>query len=374
MKKTRPFSQWLTLLALAISVACSGGAPPAPTVPSASPSRSILPLGERTLAAPSPTASPTSLPSATQVPTLPTPPVHTGEGPLYEVVFSIPVGPGGVEYHGLDVMEIETTGPNALAILGDGSFVVSDSERNRLLIYSSKGQRTATLDLSVHGILYPSGTWAAGDRILLLETSYFMRAYWLSQTGELLSSYDLPESFLPGLQILPGCDGEIILKYPEDLYQLVNADGQEDFHLLPEGLRCGGQSFRALGSTAWLGHALLQTSLTTGMGGLALLQARPDGSVYLTRDDVIETQVIRVDRTVHLIDRYGHQLGVAREPLAEQLFYVPAGLTVGPDGQVYDLIPRRQELDIVRLNFYLAMQPLRPQAKPPSLTTVQDVP
>lgn len=337
-----------------------------------------------------PIVSPTVIPVVTRsvgtvLPRSPTPVVHTEPGPLYQTIFSIPIGQDGIQYRGLDVPDMEITGPNNLAVLPDGTFVIADLIGNRLLWYSPVGELLREMDLYALDILNVSHLRAADEGLILLEVSFRVapdryRIHRLSVSGDLLASYDLPEGLHleDGLSgIGAGCSGEILveLEGSAQLYQLVESEGTHSFRYSSEGYPCDGRFYKMLlGPLAVLGEGRVETALTYGMGGLLLLQANPDGSSYVIRDDVVSDPVIVVDRTVHLMDVHGRQLGVAREPISERLYYVPGDLAVGPDGEVYHLLPRRDRIDVVRLNFYEALAPLFPEAQPPLVITLNGAP
>ena len=324
-------------------------------------------------------------PAGTAVLQRATPVVTSGTGPLYDLVFSIPVGQDNIQYRGLDVPDMETTGPNNLVVLPDGAFVLADLIGNRLLWYSPVGELLREVDLSALDILNVSYLRAAGEGLILLEVSFRVaperyRVHRLSAAGELLASYDLPEGLLLGdglSGIGAGCGGEILVELQggAQVYQLVESEGTYSFRYSPEGYPWDGRFYNMLlGPLAVLGEATVETAFTFGFGGLSLLQANPDGSSYVIREDVVSDPVIIVDRTVHFMDARGRQLGVAREPIDERLYYVSGELAVGPDGAVYHLIPRRDRLDVVRLNFYEALEPLLPGARLPVIVTLREAP
>lgn len=324
-------------------------------------------------------------PAGTAVPQRATPVVTGGPGPLYDLVFSIPVGQDNIQYRGLDVPGMETTGPNNLVVLPDGAFVIADLIGNRLLWYSPVGELLREVDLYALDILNVSHLRAAGEGLILLEVSFRVaperyKVHRLSAAGELLASYEVPEGLHleDGLSgIGAGCGGEILVELQggAQVYRLFETDGTHSFRYSPEGYPCEGRFYKMLlGPLAVLGEARVESTSTFGFGGLSLLQANRDGSSYVIRDDVVRDPVILVDRTVHFMDARGRQVGVARVPIDERLYVVSGELAVGPDGAVYHLIPRRDRLDVVRLNFYEALEPLLPDAQPPVIVTLKEAP
>jgi len=162
----------VALLALSVAACRQGGPEGLPATSEAE--RSLTPslFGPVT-----PTARLTVTPTVaepTRGPTVPwpTPAVAAGSGTLYEVVFSIPIGQDGVQYRGLDIPDMEITGPNNLAVLPDGAFVLADLIGNRLLWYSPVGELLREVDLSALDILNVSYLRAAGEGLILLEVSF----------------------------------------------------------------------------------------------------------------------------------------------------------------------------------------------------------
>ena len=286
---------------------------------------------------------------------------------------------------------MEINGPTALAVLPDGSFVVADLVGNRLWRYDSTGQLIKSIDLYTMGIVSVVVARANSAELFLMGISPDIRSTWqrvyrLSFEGELKASYTIPERFqidnaltgIPGLTgIAIDCDGEILLEVAggSDLYRLVNAQGNLlDPTSESSGYDCNGKQYRVInpgpGKTPnfMAGSIRLETQLTFGFGGFRLLGVLADGSFYLIREDVVTDQVIKVDQTVHYIGADGAQQGVARVPIAENYYPIMRNLAVGPDGNVYGLLPRPDSVKIIRLNFYSSLEPLIPGAVAPLVT------
>lgn len=344
----------------------------------------VVPLTSPT---PSPVARPMPSPSSPSTPehvarptasALPAPAIAEEGGPPYERVFSIPVGDDGVHYRGLGIPETEVTGPNALAVLPDGTFVIGDLIENRLLFYGGDGVLVDAVDLDALGILNVSDLRADDEQIVLLEISFQVspdryRAHRLSLRGELVDSYDLPEGYhledgLTGVAIGEGRQILVEFEAGARVHQLVDAQGELNPSVL-DGYTYAGRKLQLLGPIGRIGSVQVGTQLTLGLGGLSLLDARADGSLYLVRGDVVSDPTIVVDRTVHFFDSEVRQQGVARVPISERLYAVARDLAVGPDGAVYHLLPRPETLDVVRLNFFPRLDPLLPGAEEPVVRT-----
>ncbi len=308
--------------------------------------------------------------------------IHDYPGPLYETVFTIPLGEMGLRYRGVGVPDMEITGPNALAALPNGNFVLADLIDNRLLQFDRTGQWVSTIELYPLDILNVSDLRASGESLFILEISFKTsperyRVHRLSLDGRLIASYDLPsglhlEDGLTGIAI--GGAGEILVELEggSRYHQLVDARGNmapTKIEGYPYGSRIYKIENQPVGGTPRItvGDVIVETQTTKGLGGLLVLGVLPDGSFYVIRHDVVNDRVIQVDETVHLLNAHGKQLGVARVPIAENYYYVPRQLALGPDRAVYAMLPRSESIDVIRLNFFERLEPLIPGAIEPQI-------
>ena len=336
-----------------------------------------LPITYKGLALPTPTASSTNSPRSTTVSTLtptgiPTPVVsiliHDKSGPLYEMVFDVPVEEHGITYMGVDVPERERTGPQAFVVASDGSFYIADTVGGRVLHYNSTGDRL--------GIIKPCD-WVVGiadvavidfDVVFLDIATMVPRVLRCSPDGKVVFSYDLPEGLRPenGLTgIAVGDNGEVLIELESgaSLYQLTDTEGLYAPRRL-EGRVQRGRLYQVASPYLIAGDARIEFKFSFGFGGLLyLLGTQADGSFYVVQEDVINMSPVEVDQTVHYFNAEGRRLGMARAPLAEQ--FIPAvthSLAVGPDGMVYAMITRRDHVEIVSLNFFEHLEPLLPSS------------
>ncbi len=345
---------------------------------------------ETAIIPPTATLQPTH--TATSVPTLNVL-VNDQPGPIYELLFSVPIGEGGVRYRGDGMDEMEITGPNAMAALPDGKLIIADLVDNRLLYYMPDGEFEKAVDLDTMDIVNISDLQVAGNWLFITEVSFNIspvryRVNKLSFEGDLIAAYDIPEEFrladnLPGM-IVDG-DGRLLLDtemmgassefeglLPGNIIQLVDPQGNWN-PMAIDGVEYYGRVFSHYPTTiaenrsvVIAGDMGVDTELTFGFGSLRLLSVLPDGRFFLIREDLVsDSPVIQVDLTIHFISSDGVQLGVARYPLTERLYHVERGLTLGSDGGVYALLPRRNSLDVVSLNLYTHLEPLNPDAAEP---------
>jgi hypothetical protein len=315
--------------------------------------------------------------------------VNDNSGPVYNLVFSVPVGENGVRYQGVGIEESEITGPNALAILPDGRIIISDLLNNRLLYYKPDGKLDRTLDLTSLGIINVTNLWVSSTCIFIKEVSFYVsptryRVDKLSLEGDLIAFYDIPKEYrladnLPGI-IVDG-DGRLLMDVENvsvpstyngqlsgDVIQLVDSQGNWE-PATTDGLFYFGKVFRQFPQyltnrddnrgVVIAGDIRVETPLTMGLGGLQILGVLPDGHFYLIRTDVVQfSPTIQVDQTVHLMSPDGIELGVARYPITERYYPIEQNLALGPDGYVYALMPRETSLDVIRVNFYKDIEPL----------------
>jgi hypothetical protein len=314
------------------------------------------------------------------------PTIHEGEGGNYSVLFSIPVGKGAeIKYRGGGDSEIN--GPNAIAVLPDGTIVVADIVGNRLFRYDQVGLLLKIIDLEEVDIFNVVDLRFKGNEIYLLEISGSRyRVDRITTDGKLISSDEFPPNFPIGesgltlANVLTGiavdCVGNILLEVADssELFRLVDIKNSTPPSEMVKGYYCNGKNYRIINPgpkgtpKVIAGNISLETELTTGLGGFRLLDVLDDGSLYIIREDVVNEQVIKVDQTLHFIDAKGVVRGMARIPASEFLYYVMRSVTIDSTGEVLALLPRPNSIDIVRLKFYKQLEPLIPEAVKPNIT------
>lgn len=78
-------------------------------------------------------------------------------------------------------------------------------------------------------------------------------------------------------------------------------------------------------------------------------------------------QAIQVDQTIHFVGADNNVIGTARVPVSEFFYPVRRNAAINSRGEVFVLLPRRDSLDIVRLNFFGELAPLIPGAANPEI-------
>jgi hypothetical protein len=360
----------MLLSACQSAAVASTSSPSIQTLPQPTLSETSAPTIESTLT-PIPTVSPV---------TVNHPAIKDQPSSLYDVMFIIPVGENSVQYWGGDHPDTEINGPNAIAVLPDGSFVIADLVGNRLRRYYSTGQLLKSIDLYSVGIEQVTDLRATDTELFVLEIrAEKYRVNRLSFDGDLKASYAIPNGFhiengLTG--IIVDCEGEVLLELAggTDLHRLVDAQGNLNPSSARGDYHCNGKPYQVInpgpGKTPMIiaGDIRLETKLTTGIGGFHLIDVLQDGSFFVIRDDILNDQIIKVDQTIHYIGADGIQQGIARVPIAENYYPIMRNLAVGSDGNVYALLPQLDSIHIIRLNFYKNLEPLIPDAVEPLIT------
>jgi len=82
----------------------------------------------------------------------------------------------------------------------------------------------------------------------------------------------------------------------------------------------------------------------------------------------VNDAVIHVDSTIHFTSADGTIQAVARIPESERFYYIMRNIAINSKREVFVLLPRRNSIDILRLNFYKNIPPLVPAAVSPQIS------
>lgn len=397
---THAHQQWLcrVLFPLAFLAACN----PVNTIPPTTVSQSPTPVSEQQVSATftPPLSTTETWPAATKLPTttstsspLPTsvfaPVIREESGALYETLFTIPVGGDSVIQY-LD-SGCCINGPNAMAALPDGSFLISDMvSESRLLQYSPTGELINTIPLEELNILWVYSLQVRNSTLYLLardfQDSFFV--YEMNLDGHVKTVHafsgkfaiggdNLLEQGLTGMMV--DCDGDILLEVEggEALYRLADVQNHPDSTDLMSGFTCRSELYHSQPSGSQntrqfvVGEMIFSTMVTEKLGGLNLLEGFGDGSFYLLRTDVLSDPVIHVDETVHYIGADRMPQGMARLPIKEFYYtdYINSSIAVSDKGELFVLLPRLDTISVIRLNFYQQLEPFMSGAVVPQITS-----
>jgi hypothetical protein len=301
--------------------------------------------------------------------------------PTHETVLTLPVGhPDSPRYEG-GAPEMLRWGPTALTVGPDGSFWIADAAANRLLQYDRSGRllRQVNLDGVTVGVrdieVDREGIW-------VLDISAIAPAVVrLSYDGKVMAHFELPkglhlEDGLSGIALTE--EGDLLIERYGGAFVVQLLDANRQLNLAPlNGYPSCGETYSLIvplitESNATKGYILrgsqdkphVQVTVEQRLGGLFLLKALPDGSLYVLVEEVAFGETVQVDQRVHRYDANGNLTGIARIPLNEQHTYVHHVAAVGPDGEVYVLLTRPDRFEVARLIFYPYLSPILKASEP----------
>ena len=273
----------------------------------------------------------------------------------YEAVLSIPVGSGGIDYRDPGLDDFLPTGPTAMTIGIDGTIYLADPVGGRILGFDPADGSPTEIDLAALAIGPIFALDADATGLLALEVDVrpappVYRAHRI--TGSTFTSWPLGE----GLRLEDGLSGArlddnggIIVELEGGLRLFsVGLDGSTPI----DAIIAAGRTFAVEDRIITVDDAEIQPPATGDLGGVRLLAARPDGSWYVVQDDVVATSPIEVEQWVRYYDPDDRLIASARVPIEERYYVPEQSLAVGPDGEVYHLLPRRNSIDVVQLGFF----------------------
>ncbi|TET54314.1 MAG: hypothetical protein E3J64_02095, partial [Anaerolineales bacterium] len=269
-------------------------------------------------------------------------------------------------------------GPTALAVAPDGTFYIADGAHRRVLRYDAAGSFLSSIDLD-EAILGVTDIEFDGDSLLVLDRWAVNPAvHRLDPQGESIERYGISEGLrVEILGIYAGPEGEVLAVTAssgpvrlssEEVTQLT--DDEAGAGLPGAGGRVYTLVQHGWGEDSHTGEIVLHTQsgdelrvvieVEDALVGLRLLGEDPRGGFAILVEELLEGGTVRVDQTVRRYDRAGALLGMARVPLEE--FYVPVdnGVCLGPDAQVYALVPKEDGVEIQRLGLLRRLEPLSP--------------
>ncbi|HEV2913116.1 MAG TPA: hypothetical protein VGX92_07360 [Pyrinomonadaceae bacterium] len=301
------------------------------------------------------------------------------EAPGSTLLFSIPVGGQGIHYKGVGLEEIETWGPSSFRVAPDGTFLITDTVTNRVLIYDREGRllrqfRPANVDGITDAVTDENNVYvldgAAPDPAIIT----------LQRSGrEMRRSPVKPELRRRGVSGLSvGESGGALLELQGGATVLSNENppGRQPMRARSAGGRNysvtiadqgGGAQGPSEGTVKLDGKTVATISVENTLGGLTVLASTPDGDFYVLVEELTSAPNIMIDQTVRHYEADGMLAGIARVPIAERFTYVSHGVAVGPDRNVYALITRPQRADVIQLEFNVSLPqilPARPAALP----------
>jgi hypothetical protein len=306
-----------------------------------------------------------------------------------EVVFSVPIGSGSgdIGYEGLHE-EMLPWGPTALAVDEHGTFYLLDGANNRIQRYDATGSPLSSIDFNDE-VIGVTDIEVDDDNLLVLDTAATRPAvHRLGMDGALVQSYPIPKRLgeegiwekLSGIRIGPSGEVYVVLENGYAFLQLTDQTGGPltTPRITADFQDAGGRTF-GIQSADWStdphrGEVLVRSRSSDvlritirvphTLGGLRYLQTGRDGSFFVVVEELLYDGSIHVDQTVRHYGYEGTLLDMARTPLSD--FYTPVedGITVGPDGNVYALVPKQDRVEIQRLAFKPGLEPIFSSQEP----------
>nr|HID14966.1 hypothetical protein [Anaerolineae bacterium] len=306
-----------------------------------------------------------------------------------EVVFSIPIGsgPGDIGYEGLN-REMLPWGPTALAVGEDGTFYVVDGANNRIQRYDATGSPLPSISFSDE-VIGVTDIEVEGNGLLVLDAAAMKPAvHRLTMDGTLVQFYPIPKTLegeeiwerMSGIHIGLGREVYVALENGHAALQLTDQKGASlTTPRITAGFQDAGDRTYKVQNADWsvephTGEVLISDrsgdvqhiaiQVPHILGGLRYLQTDRDGGFFIVVEELFYDGTIHVDQTVHRYGSEGNLLGMARIPLSD--FYVPLenGSAVGPDGNVYTLVPKQDRVEIQRLMFKPRLESIFPSQEP----------
>ena len=290
-----------------------------------------------------------------------------------EVLFSIPVGKNGIHYD-----PIGGWAPSAFTVAPDGSFWIADTYDNHLLHFSPNGSLLDKLDIDA--LVVGAGALQVTSRAIwvLDMASIPPKVVEFSLKGKWLRNYDLPkglylEDGLSGMSL--GENGEILIERVGGIYltELITSR-RELVNTALDGYASHGKRYVAHPaditskdpSRGYIlaGDVRVTVSVPDYLGGPRFLGTNPDGSFFAIVEELLLDRGIQVDQMVYRYSAAGQLQGMARVPVNEESAAVQQGIAIGPDRQVYVLVPKLDHAEIQRLRFRPRLLPIITPAPP----------
>lgn len=275
----------------------------------------------------------------------------------YEVLFSVVVGPGSVQY---SQNEPSQWGPAALTVAPDGSFVIANGVSRNLLHFNSAGQLLKTTDYPTD-VLGVTDIKATDKGIFALDGAA-QAVFLLDYQGAVIATHEIPSELQPYLTgIIVGERGELLLEVMTKItHQLLDASNNR-VAIPVAGFTVEGKLITIQSPTdeepsrggITVGVNKIDVSVTKRLASPRLLGSGIRGSFYAIVDELSSDEQgrLQVDEVVHHYRLDGKLLGMAKFPLMEQYVSVGHPLAIGGDGAVYALLTRQESVEVVRLNF-----------------------
>lgn len=298
----------------------------------------------------------------------------------YSVVFTIPVGEGGVNYANVGEEESEPWGPGGFTIQDDGTFLIVDTVADRILKYGSDGSRLSTITLKdVVGIT--DVTADDGNIYVLDQAATVPEILHLSSEGDLLERNPLHRQMLArGLTGLAMSQDRAVLLEFDNGVSRRSFDNKAalDRSLLGKSYVVNVPSLQSQLSEGGRGFILLkdqrfaEIKVDNLLAGLKILRVTANGDVFVLVDEILPTAEVNLDETIRRFKSDGTPTGIARVPIHDMNTYVENNVAVDKEGEAFATLSGKDNFKVVKLAFenqlepILAKIPFKPSAATPS--------
>jgi hypothetical protein len=272
--------------------------------------------------------------------------------------------------------EVVPWGPTDLTIDENSTFYIVDAANNRIQLYDAAGSHLSSIDLG-NEVVGVTDLEVIGSDLLVLDaaaTSPTVRH--ITVDGALVQTFTIPKEVdekdirdrISGIRVGLREELYVVLENGYSYLQLTAQKGiplstpriREDFPGA-EGkaydVREADWSVNRHTGEIWVSDQMtgeihrITIQVPHRLGGLRYLQTHHNGDFFVIVEEIYYNESIQVDQTVNHYDDSGNLLGTARVPLSD--FYAPVedSIAVGPDGNVYVLVPKQDRVEIQRLAF-----------------------
>ena len=314
-------------------------------------------------------------------------------GEKYSVIFTIPVGEGGVNYANVGEEELEPLGPSAFTIGPDGTYFIADAVNNKILRFRPDSSQMPSIP--VEGVVGITDITVSNDNIYVLDQAALTPAIIrLTMDGKMQEKTLLSPQ--PGgglrsrmnLRSLSGLatadDGAVLLEFEAG----AATRRLDDRRALDRSMR--GKNYSVKVPT-------LQNQVLEGGRGYVLLNGQPfaeirvdnfvaemrkvsvnaAGDLFVLVDEIAATPQVNVDETVRRYSADGTPTGIARVPIRELRSYnMPTTVRPDENGEVvaFDNSKGKQTAAILRLSFETQLEPILPKFSPNQISVAPAAP
>lgn len=286
-----------------------------------------------------------------------------------EIVLNLEVGsgPGQVGFipEGPEILPL---GPESFDIGRDVAIYLLDSANHRIQCFDAEGNLRSIIPLKLRGV----DLQVAGENTfyILDETRWYVSR--VDGQGRDLGTYEISKDIeaISGISLDKGKD--LTLKVAnEEEYKLTSAgkhiapDQQRQtrregltapwsaaihyaFKRLDEGL--GHRGVMQVFDTS--GDILLEIPITTEhlLGSVVFVNTDKYGNSYLAVEELLESSIVTVEKTIRKYDSNGKLLGIAKLPIEEYYTCPNTEVRVDEEGNIYHLVPSRDRVKLLKLN------------------------